>query len=437
MSDTIFALASGEGLCAISVIRVSGPHADPALRSLCAGQPVPKPRLVALRTIANPTSGAILDRCLVIRFLAPASFTGEDGFELHIHGGRAVIVGVLEALRQCADLRLAEPGEFTRRAFLNGKLDLTEAEGLADLIEANTVAQRDQALALAGGLLRTRADAWRRDILSLQAEVEADIDFSDEGDVPSDVAAALVTRIEPLCTDMEAVLADGRRGEILRRGFTVVLAGAPNAGKSSLMNALVRRDVAIVSSVPGTTRDPIEISLDLDGLPVTLVDTAGLREAGDDIEKEGIKRARARADAADLVLWLSGPDEVYDGLGLLNGSVLPILSKCDLLPADSAPEQKHRISAHTGEGIEALLGMITDYARAALRPEEPAIMSRQRHRQGISNALEALHRIKQGLPIEVGAEDLRIAARSLGAIIGLVSPEDVLGEIFGRFCIGK
>ena len=233
MSDTIFALASGEGLCAISVIRVSGPDADQALRMLCGGASSPSPRKAALRKICHPLTGATLDHCLVLRFAAPASFTGEDSFELHVHGGRAVVAGVLGALGECPNRRLAEPGEFTRRAFLNGKMDLTEAEGLADLIEANTVAQRDQALALACGQLRSRADAWRQAILSLQAQAEADIDFSDEGDVPSDVTAGFMAQVASLCGDMEAVLAEGRRGEILRRGFTVVLAGAPNAGKSS------------------------------------------------------------------------------------------------------------------------------------------------------------------------------------------------------------
>ncbi len=437
MSDTIFAAASGEGLCAISVIRVSGPDADPALRALCSPHAMPQPRYAALRRIRHPDTGALLDQSLVLRFSAPASFTGEDCFELHIHGGRAVTAGVLEALGRCPGLRPAQPGEFTRRAFLNGKLDLTEAEGLADLIEANTVAQRDQALALAGGQLRGRAEQWRSDIMSVKAQVEADIDFSDEADVPSDVASDLIDRIDLLCNDMEKALSEGRRGEILRRGFTVVLAGAPNAGKSSLMNALVRRDIAIVSSIPGTTRDLIEASLDLEGLPVTLVDTAGLRDAGDEIELEGIKRARARAEAADLVLWLSAPGEDEITVELPQSPILKILSKSDLRTADSAPEQMLRLSARTGEGVDALLKAIAERARRALRPEEPALMTRQRHRQGLADAVSALRRIVSGMPIEVAAEELRIAARSLGSIIGLVSAEDVLGEIFGRFCIGK
>ena len=436
MSDTIFALASGVGHCAISVIRVSGPDADQALTALCAGASTPPPRRAVLRKIHHPVSRTLLDEALILRFKAPASFTGEDGFELHVHGGRAVVAGVLAAIGDCANLRPAQAGEFTRRAFLNGKLDLTEAEGIADLIDADTAAQRDQALGLAGGRLRARAQQWRGDILALQAQVEADIDFSDEGDVPSDVVADLMSRINLLRADMEAALSEGARGEMLRRGFTVVLAGAPNAGKSSLLNALARREVAIVSGIPGTTRDLIEVSLDLDGLPVTLVDTAGLREAGDEIEEEGIRRAMARAEAADLVLWLAAP---HDGTvpPAFDAPVLWLRTKTDLEPADSAPEHMHALSAHTGEGVDELLGLIADRARHAIRPEEPALMTRQRHRQGIGDATMALGRITTGVPVEVAAEELRMAARSLGAIIGLVSPEDVLGEIFGRFCIGK
>jgi len=433
--DTIFALASGAGLCAISVIRVSGPDADAALRALCSS--LPKPRRATLRQIRHPGTGSLLDKCLVLRFAGPGSFTGEDGFELHIHGGCAVAAGVQEALGSIPGLRLAEPGEFARRAFLNGKLDLTEAEGLVDLIEANTAAQRDQALALVGGRLRAQAQAWRQAILELQARAEAEIDFSDEGDVPDDVARELVNRIGLLMRDMQRALADGRRGEILRQGFTVVLAGAPNAGKSSLMNALARRDVAIVSSIPGTTRDLIEVNLDLDGMPVTLVDTAGLREAGDEIELEGIRRTRARALVADLVVWLTAPGEADKNKGLPDRPTLRILSKADLRPIESDPEHRLRISTATGEGINALLEMVVGKARQALRPEEPALLSRERHRRAIVDAVAALGRIGESTPLEVAAEELRIAARALGCIIGLVGPEDVLGEIFSRFCIGK
>ena len=435
MSDTIFALASGAGLCAISVIRVSGPGSDAALCSLCGS--LPEPRRASLRKIHHPHSGDLLDQCLVLRFPGPQSFTGEDGFELHIHGGRAVAAGVLAALGCCEGLRLAEPGEFARRAFLNGKLDLTEAEGLADLIEASTAAQRDQALALAGGRLREQAQTWRTAILGLQAQTEAAIDFSDEADVPPNVSEGVAAQVTALAKSMQLALAEGRRGEILRSGFTVVLAGAPNAGKSSLMNALARRDVAIVSSIPGTTRDLIEVSLDLDGMPVILVDTAGLRDAGDEIEQEGIRRTRARASAADLVLWLVAPGQQDDGVAISDAPVIRIGTKSDLGAIESDAEPLLSLSARTGQGVDDLLRLIAARARDALRPEEPALMSRERHRIAIREACEALGRIREEMPVEVAAEELRMAARSLASMIGLVGPEDVLGEIFSRFCIGK
>ena len=437
MSDTIFALASGAGVCAVSVIRACGPDADAALTALC--QTLPEPRRAALRTIRHPLTKLPLDQCLVLRFKAPESFTGEDGFELHIHGGRAVTTGVLEALGACRGLRPARAGEFTRRAFVHGKLDLTEAEGLADLIDANTSAQRDQALAQVGGRLSACAQAWRAAILELQAVVEAEIDFSDEGDVPADVTARVLRDVAQLSAEMAAAVRDGRRGEILRHGFTVVLAGAPNVGKSSLMNALVRRDVAIVSSIPGTTRDLIEVSLDLEGLPVVLVDTAGLRETGDEVEREGVRRTRERAASANLVLWLTSPDASApeDRSDFPDAMVQHVLSKSDLAQIESDPEQPCRVSVRTGEGVAELLDLIVDHARKALRPEEPAMVSRERHRADIGAASQALGRIDPAAPVEVVAEELRTAARSLGALIGLVSPEDVLGEIFSRFCIGK
>ena len=435
MSDTIFALASGAGLGAISVIRVSGPASDAALLTLCGA--LPPARRASLRRIRDPRTQALLDHGLVLRFPGPQSFTGEDGFELHIHGGRAVAAGVLAALGLCEGLRLAEPGEFARRAFRNGKLDLTEAEGLADLIEASTAAQRDQALALAGGRLREQAEAWRSAILALQAQTEASIDFSDEGDVPGAVWEDFAAEVRTLAQSMKVALVDGRRGEILRSGFTVVLAGPPNAGKSSLMNALARRDVAIVSAIPGTTRDLIEVSLDLDGMPVVLVDTAGLREASDEVEQEGIRRTRARVAAADLVLWLVAPDQQGGGSALPDAPVVLIATKCDLGPLESEAKPSLSLSARTGQGVDELLALMTERARHALRPEEPALMSRERHRIAIREACAALGQIKQDMPVEVAAEELRTAARALASIIGLVGPEDVLGEIFSRFCIGK
>lgn len=433
MSETIFALASGAGLSAIAVIRASGQQADEVLAKLCGD--LPEARRASLRKLRHPVSGQLLDEALVLRFGAGASFTGEPSFELQTHGGLAVIEGVLEALGQCAGARMAEPGEFARRAFLNGRLDLTSAEGLADLIEARTQAQRDQALALAGGYLRAKASAWRAELLELQAQLEAEIDFSDEGDVPDDVARGFELKVGDLRQSMEAALADGRRGEVLRQGFTVVLAGRPNAGKSSLMNALARREVAIVSATPGTTRDVIEVTLNLDGVPVVLVDTAGLRDSGDEVEQEGIRRARARAESADLVLWLVGPGEAESEPRLGDVPLWRIGTKSDLGGFDS--DSKRMISVRTGEGVSELLSDLSILARQSLRPDEPALISRERHRQALAQALECLSRIRPDLPLEVCAEEVRLAARALSSLIGLVGPEDVLGEIFGRFCIGK
>ena len=433
VSETIFALASGAGLSAIAVIRASGPAADEVLAGLCGELPVI--RRASLRKLRHPKSGQLLDEALVLRFGAGASFTGEPAFELQVHGGMAVVEGVLGALGANPQCRMAEPGEFARRAFLNGRLDLTSAEGLADLIEARTKAQRDQALALAGGSLKAQAESWRADLLELQAQLEAEIDFSDEGDVPDDVTRGFEAKVAQLRHSMEAALKDGRRGEVLRQGFTVVLAGRPNAGKSSLMNALAKREVAIVSATPGTTRDVIEVTLNLDGVPVVLVDTAGLRDAGDEIEQEGIRRARARAEAADLVLWLVAPGESDPEPRLGDVPLWRIATKADLGGFDS--DSKRMISVRTGEGVSDLLSDLASFARSSLRPEEPALISRERHRQALSQAVECLCRIRSELPLEVCAEELRLASRALSSLIGLVGPEDVLGEIFGRFCIGK
>ena len=435
MSETIYALASGAGPCAVSIIRASGPMADAALVVL-AGR-LPSVRIATLMTLRDPADGAVLDKALVLRFQGRASFTGEDSFELHVHGGRAVVAGVLAALGRCPGLRLAEPGEFTRRAFINGKIDLTAAEGLADLIDANTAHQREQALGLLTGHLRDRAGAWRGIVLELQARLESSIDFADESDVPADIADELQPELGQLIGEISAGLDDARRGEILRDGFTVVIAGPPNAGKSSLLNALARRDVAIVSDMPGTTRDVIEVSLDLDGYSVILVDTAGLRESADLIEQEGIRRAQDRIAHADLVLWLmelGSPDCVP---GAYRAPVFVICTKADLGPIDSDTKCDLAISARTGAGLEELLSRLNGMVRERLGHGEPALITRERHRLALQGALESLLAIEQGAPVELIAEDLRIAGRKLGSVIGLIDVEDVLGEIFSRFCIGK
>jgi tRNA modification GTPase len=434
--DTICAQASGAGRAAIAVIRISGPATGEILRALCG---LPAARHASLRTIRDPRTETLLDRGLVLWFPAPASFTGEDMAELHVHGGRAVVANVLDAALSIDDVRLAEPGEFAARAFENGKIDLTEVEGLADLINAETDAQARQALAQAGGSLRRLYESWRGQLLRAQALAEAGLDFADEADVAANVTTNVGAIVAELILQISNHLAD-RRGEHLRDGFRVVIVGAPNAGKSSLLNALARRDVAIVSEEAGTTRDIIEVHLDLDGLPVILTDTAGLREAGGKVEVEGIRRALARVEAANLVVWLidakkpvSAPPEP-----LARGRVpfLAVRNKIDLASVGAA--EGISLSAKTGEGIDTLVAELKARAREALvaGAESPAV-TRARHRAELEGALAALERSRTAGPSELKAEELRIAARHLGRLTGNIDVEEVLGAIFSEFCIGK
>ncbi|HEY8264641.1 MAG TPA: tRNA uridine-5-carboxymethylaminomethyl(34) synthesis GTPase MnmE [Methyloceanibacter sp.] len=434
--DTICAQASGAGRAAIAVIRISGPATGEILRALCG---LPAARHASLRTIRDPRTETLLDRGLVLWFPAPASFTGEDMAELHVHGGRAVVANVLDAALSIDDVRLAEPGEFAARAFENGKIDLTEVEGLADLINAETDAQARQALAQAGGSLRRLYESWRGQLLRAQALAEAGLDFADEADVAANVTTNVGAIVAELILQISNHLAD-RRGERLRDGFRVVIVGAPNAGKSSLLNALARRDVAIVSEEAGTTRDIIEVHLDLDGLPVILTDTAGLREAGGKVEVEGIRRALARVEAANLVVWLidakkpvSAPPEP-----LARGRVpfLAVRNKIDLASVGAA--EGISLSAKTGEGIDTLVAELKARAREALvaDAESPAV-TRARHRAELEGALAALERSRTAGPSELKAEELRIAARHLGRLTGNIDVEEVLGAIFSEFCIGK
>ena len=434
--DTICAQASGAGRAAIAVIRISGPATGEILRALCG---LPAARHASLRTIRDPRTETLLDRGLVLWFPAPASFTGEDMAELHVHGGRAVVANVLDAALSIDDVRLAEPGEFAARAFENGKIDLTEVEGLADLINAETDAQARQALAQAGGSLRRLYESWRGQLLRAQALAEAGLDFADEADVAANVTTNVGAIVAELILQISNHLAD-RRAERLRDGFRVVIVGAPNAGKSSLLNALARRDVAIVSEEAGTTRDIIEVHLDLDGLPVILTDTAGLREASGKVEVEGIRRALARVEAANLVVWLidakkpvSAPPEP-----LARGRVpfLAVRNKIDLASVGAA--EGISLSAKTGEGIDRLVAELKARAREALvaGAESPAV-TRARHRAELEGALAALERSRTAGPSELKAEELRIAARHLGRLTGNIDVEEVLGAIFSEFCIGK
>jgi tRNA modification GTPase len=440
---TIFALSSAKGRAGVCVFRISGPRAGPALVAL-TGHALPEPRHATLRDVRLADATPI-DRGLVLWFPAPASFTGEDVAEVHLHGGSAVIAALTRRLGELDDLRPADPGEFTRRAFDAGKLDLTEAEGLGDLIAAETEHQRRLALRQLSGELKDQYERWRTGLLKALAFLEASIDFVDE-ELPEGLAADVRTRVECLAAEIGRHLADQRRGEIVRDGFTVVILGAPNVGKSSLLNALARRDAAIVSAIPGTTRDAIEVDLDLGGYAVTLIDTAGLRDTADEIETEGIRRARAKAEHADLRLGVVDASSVDDSRvspELIRGDAI-LLNKSDLAPSQTVPANltNHalRISAKTGEGVDALLLWLESQVIARVGGAESMPMTRARHREALEDALAALKRAPQALSdaaLDLAAEDLRIAARALGRITGRVDVEDLLDVIFREFCIGK
>ncbi|MEC9368592.1 MAG: tRNA uridine-5-carboxymethylaminomethyl(34) synthesis GTPase MnmE [Pseudomonadota bacterium] len=442
-NDTIYALSSGAGRAGVAVIRLSGSRAGDALETL-AGT-LPPPRRASLRRLRHPLSREELDRALVLWFPGPGSVTGEDVVELHVHGGRAVIAGLLDALGGMEGLRLAEAGEFARRAFENGRIDLTQVEGLADLIDAETAAQRRQALRQSAGSARGRFEDWRERLLRAQALVEAALDFSDEPDVPANVASEASGIATIVCNEIGAVLATGAGAERLREGFRVVLAGAPNAGKSSLLNALAGCDAAIVSTEAGTTRDVIEVHLELRGWPAVVMDTAGIRAARGGVEAEGIRRTLARAADADLVLWiidLTAPEWVPD-LRLSGGhaQVLLVANKSDL--ASPAPPPGVNLwltlSASTGAGLAALESGLADRAATFLEGAEEAVVTRSRHRQELSACRAALKRFGAGSwqDLELRAEDLRMASRALGRITGASDVEDILDRLFAEFCIGK
>ncbi|MBS0240916.1 MAG: tRNA uridine-5-carboxymethylaminomethyl(34) synthesis GTPase MnmE [Proteobacteria bacterium] len=444
--STIFALSSGRGRAGVAVIRVSGPAAGIVLDRMAA--PRPASRRAAFRRIVHPQTGELLDAALVLFFAAPKSETGEDIAELQLHGSPAVVRAVLGALATIPACRLAEPGEFARRAFENGKIDLTAAEGLADLIDAETDAQRRQALAQAGGAFASACDGWREQLLEARALAEAAIDFADEGDVARNVMQEANANALVVSLGIERHLASANRGEIVRDGYRVVLAGPPNAGKSSLLNALVRRDVAIVSPEPGTTRDVLEVRLDLGGYAVIVADTAGLREAAGAIEQEGMRRALDRARAADLVLWLVDATDPRwtPALDLAKDAerLLVVLNKSDLHPSPAnLPEGAVSISALTGAGLPDLIDAISRRVAEAVAFDDDsfplALPTQARHRQALSDCHAALARFIEPLhpEPELAAEDLRLAADALGRITGRIDAEAVLGAIFGRFCIGK
>jgi tRNA modification GTPase len=451
--STIFALSSGRPPAAIAIVRVSGPRAGAALEKLIGR--IPEPRKAMLARVRDPRLGEVIDEALALWFPAPHSETGEDVAELQLHGGQAVIAGVLAALGAIEGCLLAEAGEFTRRAFENGRLDLTEVEGLADLIAAETQAQRRLAFRQLKGLIGDRAEGWRRRLIEALALVEARIDFSDEADVPENLMEPARHAAQQLRSEIAACLADSSHGERLREGLVVAIAGPPNAGKSTLLNRLARREAAIVSPYPGTTRDVIEVHLDLEGYPVTLLDTAGIRESEDPVEQEGVRRAHERAAAADLVLWVTDASAAGGAVG--DSADAPSLAevwllqnKIDLVanrPGSRSESQRKEwvnrsftISAATGTGMDMLIAALVAYTKRYFFGTDSAVVTRARHRRALEDTVAALDRALNQDVLgheELIAEDLRSAATTLGRLTGRVDVEDILDVIFRDFCIGK
>ncbi len=441
-STTVFALSTAPGRAAIAAFRITGPLAGAALERL-TGLAAPEPRRAVRVEIRDPGTGEVLDDGLAIRFAAPASYTGEDLVELHVHGGRATVEAVGLALGRIDGLAPAEPGDFTRRAFLAGKLDLTRVEAVADLIDAETEAQRRQAMRQAGGALAALYDGWRADLIGALAHLEAVIDFPDE-DLPPETEAEIAGTIAALARGVARHLADARRGERLRAGVAVAVLGPPNVGKSSLVNALARRDAAIVAPQAGTTRDVIEIHLDLGGYPAILADTAGLREAAGEVEEEGIRRALARAEDADLRLVMLDAREPVPSPALarlIGGDALVVLNKTDLCGDPPPPEVAGRealaVSAKTGDGLDALTGRLRLAVEERAASGASPAPTRLRHRLALEACLAALERAGEQAVPELRAEDLRAAAAALGRLTGRVGVDDVLDAIFRDFCIGK
>jgi len=446
---TIFALSSGRPPAAIAVVRVCGPQAGAALEELIGR--VPEPRQATLVRVREPATREAIDEALALWFPGPSSETGEDMAELQLHGGYAVIAAVLDALTAIEGCRLAEPGEFTRRAFDNGRLDLTEVEGLADLIAAETPAQRRQAFRQLKGLIGDRAEAWREKIIEASALVEARIDFADEADVPGDLLGPAVQIARDLREEIARALEDSGHSERLRDGLVVAIAGPPNAGKSTLLNRLARREAAIVSPIPGTTRDVIEVHLNLDGYPVTLLDTAGIRESDDPLEQEGMRRTRQRAELADLVLWVidassAGPTSPESPESHFQTDTWLIQNKTDLavdklwISNESSSTHIFPVSALSGQGVDRLIAGLSEYARTYFATTENSIITRARHRHALQETVAALDRALAqagGRGEELVAEELRSAATTLGRLTGRVDVEDILDVIFRDFCIGK
>lgn len=438
-TDTIYALSTGIGRAGVAVFRTSGPQARDGVAALAAS--VPPPRQASLRRIRDPASGEIIDEGLVLWFPGPGSFTGEDMAEFHLHGSRAVADGMVGVLGRLPGHRLAEPGEFTRRALANGRTDLVAVEGLSDLLMATSAAQRRQALFHMEGDASRVFAGWRGDLVGCLARVEAAIDFAEEDQVGALGLAGVAEALDRLAGSLAGALAAAAAGESLREGFRVVIAGPPNVGKSSLINRLAGREAAIVTDIPGTTRDPIDVALELDGLALVVTDTAGLRPGtADPIERIGMDRTLARSRAADLVIWLQAHDVDERGDPPVDSEPLWVWNKVDVRPLPhSAPPGAIAISAATGEGVDRLLGRVRGRLAGRIG-EEPALITRERHRSAVSRCQaeigEAARLLGTGR-LELVAEHLRGAARAMERLLGRVDSEDVLDVVFREFCIGK
>lgn len=448
MVDTIYAASTAGLPSAIAIIRLSGPQTRFAIETITGS--CPEPRYAAYRVLKNPDDQTPIDRGLVLWFPGPESFTGEDSGEFQVHGSRAVVDALLGILRSLPGLRIAEAGEFTYRAFLNGKMDLTAVEGLADLIAAETEAQRRQALRQGEGRLGSLYDSWRKDIVHARAMIEAELDFADEEDVPGGASDRIWPELKRLECDIRDHCAQSTRAQTIRSGLSVVLQGRPNAGKSSLLNALSRREAAIVSDEAGTTRDVVTVNMNLGGYLFSVSDTAGIREAGSLVEVEGVKRAVAAGRAADLILWLKdGVESGLDGLAHGNGDpeettvpVWMLMSKSDLIDSERKQPMSDEglyVSAKNGEGLNSLENRLIAFAQSQCGTGMDDLSTRTRHFQELEATVGALATAIGNVedPIEMRAEELRKASDSLGRLTGRIDVEELLGVIFSEFCVGK